>query len=62
MSQYEMTALMRAAENGHADCLRLLIDAGADKEARNNVRRRSLLCCGAFLFCFSFPYCWLYLP
>jgi hypothetical protein len=29
---------MRAAEKGHADCVRLLLDAGADKNARNNVR------------------------
>jgi ankyrin repeat protein len=32
------TALMLAAHNGRADCVRLLIDAGADKNARNNVR------------------------
>jgi hypothetical protein len=35
--QYECTALMRAAEKGHVDCARLLIDAGADKEAKNKV-------------------------
>jgi hypothetical protein len=28
------------AMNGHADCARLLLDAGADKNAKNNVRRR----------------------
>jgi hypothetical protein len=27
-----------ASANGHADCVRLLIDAGADKEAKSNVR------------------------
>ena len=32
------TALMRAASIGRADCVRLLLDAGADKEARNDVR------------------------
>jgi hypothetical protein len=32
---------MYAAERGHADCVRLLIEAGADKEANGNVRRRS---------------------
>ncbi len=37
-SQTGWTALMRAAARGHADCARLLIDAGADKDARNNVR------------------------
>ncbi len=32
------TALMTAAEKGHADCVRLLVDVGADKEAKDNVR------------------------
>ncbi len=31
------TALMMAAEWGHADCARLLLDAGADKKATNEV-------------------------
>jgi hypothetical protein len=43
VSQYGYTALMYAAVRGHADCLRLLIDAGADKDTKSNVRRRSLL-------------------
>ena len=43
---------MRAAANGQADCLRLLIDAGADKEAKDWVRRRLLLVC---LFASYFP-------
>ena len=38
-----LTALMCAAEDGHTDCVRLLLRAGADKEAKSNVRRRSLL-------------------
>jgi ankyrin repeat protein len=38
------TALIWAAQWGSADCVRLLIDAGADTEAKNNVRRQSLLC------------------
>ena len=29
------TALILAAEKGRADCARLLVDAGADKEARD---------------------------
>jgi ankyrin repeat protein len=37
-----LTALMCAAQWGRANCVRLLIDAGADKDTRNNVRRRSL--------------------
>ena len=37
-SQDGWTALMWAAERGHADCVQLLIDAGADKDVRNEVR------------------------
>ena len=32
------TALTLAASNGHADCVHLLLEGGADKEAKNNVR------------------------
>jgi ankyrin repeat protein len=32
------TALINAAYSGHVDCARLLIDAGADKDAKCNVR------------------------
>ncbi len=41
-SQSGCTALAYAAKTGHADCVRLLIDAGADKDIKNDVRRRSL--------------------
>jgi ankyrin repeat protein len=41
-SQDGWTALIRAAAEGRADCARLLIDASADKEARNNVRANRL--------------------
>ena len=34
------TALIWAAANGHADCARLLLDAGADKNTADVVRRR----------------------
>ncbi len=37
-SQNGWTALMWAAQNGHADCVRLLLDAGADKDAKTRVR------------------------
>ncbi len=40
-SQFGSTALIYAAACGHADCVRLLIDAGADKEATADVRTRS---------------------
>jgi hypothetical protein len=36
------TALIFAAANGHAPCTRLLLDAGADKNAKTNVRICSL--------------------
>jgi ankyrin repeat protein len=36
--QYQDTALTDAAHNGHADCVRLLVEAGADKEVKSNVR------------------------
>ena len=38
------TALIQTAINGHADCARLLLDAGADKEVKTNVRAT----CGVF--------------
>jgi hypothetical protein len=45
------TALILAGYKGHADCARLLLDAGADKNAVDNVRARAGLvgrvgCCG----------------
>ncbi len=42
-SQNGDTALLCAAAFVFKDCARLLIDAGADVEAKNKVRRRSLL-------------------
>ena len=39
--QYGYTALILAAEKGYVDCTRLLLDAGADKNAANHVRRIS---------------------
>jgi hypothetical protein len=38
ISQYGYTALISAAGKGHADCVRLLLDAGADKNAFDKVR------------------------
>jgi hypothetical protein len=37
------SVLIAAAANGHADCVRLLLAAGADKEARNDVRVNQLI-------------------
>ena len=42
-SQNGETSLFRAAANSHEDCVRLLLDAGADQDAKNIVRRPSLL-------------------
>ncbi len=47
LSQGGWTALMRAAIEGHADCVRLLLDAGADKDARHNVRMSVGVVCGS---------------
>ena len=37
--QDSRTALHNAALNGHLESVRLLLDRGADKEAKDNVRR-----------------------
>ena len=37
-AQEACPALILAASNGHTDCVRLLLEGGADKEARDNVR------------------------
>jgi hypothetical protein len=38
LTQSGRTALIQAAQNGHTDCVRLLVQAGADKDAKDNVR------------------------
>ncbi len=43
-SQDGWTALMWAAEKGASGCVRLFIDAGADKEATDNVRYIGCVC------------------
>ena len=37
-AQWRHTALTRAAGHGRVDCLRLLLEFGADKEAQDSVR------------------------
>ena len=37
-AQWGHTALISAALRGRADCVRLLLDAGADKEAKTEAR------------------------
>ncbi len=51
------TALIEAAHKGHADCVRLLIDAGADKDAKDEVRVGRCLAGGASVIRFFFPHC-----
>jgi hypothetical protein len=46
--QWGATALINAALCNKINCARLLIDAGADKDAKNYVRRQSLLSREAF--------------
>lgn len=44
-----MTPLMWAVENGHAPVARLLLDAGADKEARASALVRDTHCDGTYI-------------
>ena len=37
-TQLGRTALIWAAERNHTDCVRLLVEAGADMEVKNSVR------------------------
>ena len=39
-----MTALMRAASNGKADAIKVLLDAGAAIEAKDIVSKRISIC------------------
>ncbi len=43
------TALIWAASNGHTDCVRLLVEGGADKDAKSTVRHWAHL----FTVCFN---------
>ena len=51
--QYGTTALIFAAQFGRADCVRLLLDFGADKEVQNKVRSAVSVC---VVRCFSFAF------
>jgi hypothetical protein len=40
--QSASTPLVDAAQYGHAECVRLLLESGAEKEAKDNVRDRMM--------------------
>jgi hypothetical protein len=54
-SQHGNTALICTALQDQLDCARLLIDAGADKEARNDVRIDRCFTGRYLVFYFHFP-------
>ena len=39
-----MTALMLAAANGHSDIIKVLLEAGASIEAKDDVSKRIFIC------------------
>ena len=43
LMQHQCAALSGAAVGGHTDCVRLLVEAGADMEAKSHVREESHL-------------------
>jgi len=40
--QYGETALMKASENGHTATVQVLLEAGADKDVKNDVRESEI--------------------
>ena len=52
-AQWGSTALMYAAQNGHADCAQLLLNAGADKDAKNKVRGLIAASMGEWMIVFA---------
>ena len=44
-----MTPLIWAASNGHSDTVKVLIDTGADIEAKNTVSKRISICTCVFV-------------
>jgi ankyrin repeat protein len=53
-AQNGQNALIRAAMGGHTDCVRLLLDAGADKNAKTKVRQVGLPRLPLAVYCGSF--------
>ena len=53
-----MTALMLAAMYGHADVIKLLLEAGASIEAKDDVSKRISICtcvCVCVCVCYILP-------
>ncbi len=50
-AQIGWTALMFAARAGHTECVRLLLELGADKVVKDYVRDLHYLACQSLLFC-----------
>lgn len=50
--QNQQTALINAVENGHIECVRLLLESGADTEAKDDVRSTSSS--SSYIFCIIF--------
>ena len=62
-TQCGLTALMKAARHGHSETLRLLLAAGADKDAKTSVcdiARNFSRVFGDQLYCFSTRHCITY--
>ena len=45
-----MTALIWAAENGHSDTVKALLEAGADIEAKGHVSKRISICTCVYVY------------
>ena len=50
ITQSGNTALIGAGYGGHEDCVRLLVDAGADKEAKDDVRVTGFFIMGIYIY------------
>ena len=51
-----MTSLMLAAEKGHADIIRILLEAGASIEAKDTVSKRISICTCVCIVCLCMCY------
>ena len=49
-----MTALIWAAENGHSDTVKALLEAGADIEAKGHVSKRISICTCVYVYVYVY--------